>query len=397
MSGSSNLSQNSYTSNTQLPSLTPLRGIAALWVVLYHYSVQCLPNLDATAYTHLIHKGYLAVDMFFMLSGFVMTHVYHRAFLANISGHYRSFLTARIARIYPLHVLILLLFVATAAASKLADHSTVSTLPHIPLQGAGSVSAFVANVFMVQGLDAGDLSWNYPSWSISVEFIAYLLFPFALPAIWRASRGARVAIALLLLALLAVLAVHTQDNFDQWDGPITLLRCLPEFVLGTLLYCEFRAKSPYSILERDVSAFGVLLAVVLCLHVNASDFLIACLFAFLILAAVSNRGLFARFINTPALIWLGDISYSLYLIHGLVQLVMTELLTRFGVRSNADLSMGRSFALMLLMLAVCLVAANFSYFWFEKGCRRYVRDLLDSRQKLAPAPAPIRSRHQANS
>jgi peptidoglycan/LPS O-acetylase OafA/YrhL len=80
----------------QLPSLTPLRGLAAIWVVIYHYSVQCFPNLDAAHYTHFIGKGYLAVDMFFMLSGFVMTHVYYRAFSdsESVKLNYRSFLVA---------------------------------------------------------------------------------------------------------------------------------------------------------------------------------------------------------------------------------------------------------------------------------------------------------------
>lgn len=69
-------------SNRQLPALTPLRGIAALWVVLYHYcgTAQYLPNLDITPHSYIVSKGYLAVDIFFMLSGFVMAHVYHRAF-----------------------------------------------------------------------------------------------------------------------------------------------------------------------------------------------------------------------------------------------------------------------------------------------------------------------------
>ncbi len=174
----------------QLPSLTSLRGLAALWVVLYHFSVQCFPNLDATPYTHIIHKGYLAVDLFFMLSGFVMTHVYHRAFSESVTRHYRGFFVARIARIYPLHVLILLLFVATAVASQwTTGTATIGSIRDIPLQGSESVSALVANLFMLQGLDAGKLSWNYPAWSISVEFMAYLLFPFALPAIWARPIG----------------------------------------------------------------------------------------------------------------------------------------------------------------------------------------------------------------
>jgi peptidoglycan/LPS O-acetylase OafA/YrhL len=87
----------------QLPSLTPLRGVAALWVVLYRYcgTAQFLPNLDITPHSYLISKGYLAVDMFFILSGLVMAHVYRRAFSEGVGEHYRGFLVARIARLAP--------------------------------------------------------------------------------------------------------------------------------------------------------------------------------------------------------------------------------------------------------------------------------------------------------
>jgi peptidoglycan/LPS O-acetylase OafA/YrhL len=149
--------------NRQLPSLTPLRGIAALWVVLYHYTAQYFPNLDITNYTQVIGKGYLAVDIFFMLSGFVMTHVYHRAFSESITNNYKNFLVARFARLYPLHVFILLLFVATALSANLAASAFTGASRSIPAEGPRSFMALFANIFMVQGLEAGKLSWNYPS------------------------------------------------------------------------------------------------------------------------------------------------------------------------------------------------------------------------------------------
>jgi peptidoglycan/LPS O-acetylase OafA/YrhL len=376
---------------SQLPALTSLRGLAALWVVLYHYSVQCLPNLDATPYTDLIHKGYLAVDMFFMLSGFVMTHVYHRAFSESVTRHYRSFLIARIARIYPLHLLILLMFVATAVASSLMAGAPSASIHSIPLRGSESVTAFIANVFMLQGLDASNLSWNYPAWSISVEFIAYLLFPFALPAIWHASDKAKFLVAIVLFALLVLLAYLTTGNFDQWDGPITLLRCIPEFILGTLLYCAFRSAKKESLLDRDAVAFGTLAFIIVCLHVGAPDLLIICLFALLILTAVLNAGSFSKFASAHPLIWLGDISYSLYLIHGFVQFVTTKLLGRFGIQNHADLSINDSLALMLLMVGICLAAAHLTYFGVEIGCREYLRGFFGVGKRKRPAPVILRS------
>jgi peptidoglycan/LPS O-acetylase OafA/YrhL len=379
------------SANGQLPSLTALRGVAAFWVVLYHYSVQCLPNLDVVPHTYLIHKGYLAVDMFFMLSGFVMTHVYHRAFSESVTRHYRSFLVARIARIYPLHLLILVLFVATAMAARLTSGATLGALRNVPLQGSESVSAFFANVFMVQGLDAGNLSWNYPSWSISVEFMAYLLFPLALPAIWRASGKAKIAMALFFVALLALLAFLTEGNFDQWDGPITLLRCLPEFILGTLLYCAFRAARPGSFLGRDAAVFGILLIIVFGLHAGAPDLLITCLFAGLVLTAVLNTGSFSALANLSPLIWLGDISYSLYLVHGFVQFLTTRLLGHFGIHDHADLSIYSSLVLIVLMIIVSVAVAHLTYFGIEIGCRQYLRDLLGVKPKKQLVPAMVRS------
>jgi peptidoglycan/LPS O-acetylase OafA/YrhL len=375
--------------NGQLPSLTSLRGLAALWVVLYHYSVQCFPNLDAVTYSHLIHKGYLAVDMFFMLSGFVMTHVYHRAFSQSIASHYRSFMVARIARLYPLHLLILILFVATALSWQLMSSATTGSPVGIPLRGPESISAFVANIFMLQGLDAGQLSWNYPAWSISVEFMAYLAFPFALPAIWRAPRYAQLALALVLFAGLAGFAFLSKDNFDQWDGPIVLLRCMPEFLLGSLLYCVFRSGVPNSWLNSDIAALGIVAITISCLQFGAADFLIVWLFAALILIAVVNTGVFAKVANVAPLIWLGEISYSLYLIHGFVQFVASKLITAAGVRHPADLSIGYSLALMLVMIGICLVSANASYFGVEVVWRRYLRDLLGVRQTNRAEPVAV--------
>src|SRR5690242_13441536 len=128
----------------QLQSLTPMRGMAALWVVLYHYGSQYLPALQAGRYTHLLDKGYLAVDLFFMLSGFVLTHVYWRAFTGPVRGSYGKFLLARVARLYPLHLFVLSLFIATALASRAVEYATTGTFEAIALDGARSFTALLA-------------------------------------------------------------------------------------------------------------------------------------------------------------------------------------------------------------------------------------------------------------
>ena len=358
-----------------------------MWVVFYHYSAIYFPRLDIGDYSNLIAKGYLAVDLFFMLSGFGMTHVYYRAFSESITQNYRNFLVARVARLYPLHLLVLFLFLATALTSQLLVYMRTGSFHGIPLKGTRSFGAFVANLFMLQGLAAGKLSWNYPAWSISIEFIAYLGFPFALPAIWRANDAVKFALALALLAVLGLLAYVTKDDFNQWNGPITLFRCLPEFVLGTLLYCAYRGGRYAVALRQDFVAFGLVAAAILSLHLGGPDLLTVVLFAGLILAAVSNSGIFARVINVTPLVWLGDISYSLYLIYRFVQFLAAKLLDSFGLYDRSNLSISLSLVLLMEMLAACLISAAITYFSVEIAWRRYLRNFLGSGADSARSPA----------
>jgi peptidoglycan/LPS O-acetylase OafA/YrhL len=364
----------------QLQSLTPLRGIAALWVVLYHYTAQYLPALHADRFTHLVDKGYLAVDLFFMLSGFVLTHVYWRVFTEPVRGSYGRFLLARIARLYPLHLFVLSLFLATALASRAVEYATTGTFESLSLEGARSLTALAANIFMLQGLKASELSWNYPAWSISVEFIAYLGFPLALPWIWRARRTVKVVLALMLVAALVWVAGLTDDDFDQWDGPLTLLRCVPEFLIGSLLYAAFAGRSWSSVFRRDAILFALVAALVLLLHRGTSDLLVILLFPPLILAAVANKGRAAALLNTAPLVWLGEVSYSLYLFHGLVQFVTTQLLDAAGHDSRDDLSTAASFGIMTVMLVASLLCARYAHHGVEKAGRRRLRLLFGAWQ-----------------
>src|SRR3712207_4540408 len=94
--------------STYLTTLTPLRGIAALIVVIFHCNIMVNPFLPA-GYTHLIDNGWLWVDFFFILSGFILSYVYGESFEKGFSGSaYKKYLKARVARVYPLHLFTLL-------------------------------------------------------------------------------------------------------------------------------------------------------------------------------------------------------------------------------------------------------------------------------------------------
>jgi peptidoglycan/LPS O-acetylase OafA/YrhL len=260
------------------------------------------------------------------------------------------------------------------------DFAATGALTPIPLEGARSLDALIANLFLLQGLRASALSWNYPTWSISIEFMAYLAFPFVLPWILRAGHSGKLAFAAFLAAALLWLAYLTHGNFDQWDGPLALIRCVPEFLLGTLLYDVVRTRTGTFHSLPAIAVLAVLLTLAAAVHMNAPDFVVVLLFAVLIPVAAVSRGVATDLLNSRPLTWLGNISYSLYLIHGLVEFVATILLARaLGIVDPKDLPAGRAFVLMAVMLGVSLILAYYSYCYIEKTGRRYLRDALGVR------------------
>jgi peptidoglycan/LPS O-acetylase OafA/YrhL len=369
----------------QLASLTPLRGIAALWVVLFHFCWY-LSAIHPERYTRAVYKGYLAVDMFFVLSGFVISHVYKAGFARGVTGHrYRNFLKARVARLYPLHITVLLLFVVSAVAERAATYALKGSFEPIPLVGERSLSGLLANLVMLQGLWASKLSWNDPSWSISLEFLAYLLFPLIFPVLWRASPIGRAGIGGLLLAVLVWLAYCTDDYFNQWNGAYAILRCLPEFLVGSLLYSVYRSRAFASVLATDYAFLAVLFPLGGLLHLGAPDLGIIALFPLLILTAVRNTGYCARLLNSAPLLWLGDISYSLYLLHWFVLFLVTEFTALIPRIDLASLPLGTSLSLMAAMIGVSLTLATLSFRCVEVTGRRWLRERLDVRRPVAIA------------
>src|SRR5690348_79706 len=163
-----------------LPSLTPLRGIAALYVVLFHLT---RAGADPSVPGFFL-RGYLGVDLFFILSGFVLAHVYAREFLADRSGRaIGAFLWTRVARLYPVHIFVLGVLVIGHAAR---DMPTLTLLGNFLL---------ILVPWPVEPL-------NSMAWSLSAEWYAYLLFPVMIGWLWRCD--ARIAAALCVALLLGL-------------------------------------------------------------------------------------------------------------------------------------------------------------------------------------------------
>jgi peptidoglycan/LPS O-acetylase OafA/YrhL len=272
---------------------------------------------------------------------------------------------------------VLLLFVATAIAERAATYALWGPFQPIPLVGERSLSGFFANLVMLQGLWARELNWNDPAWSISVEFLAYLLFPLFFPLLRRTGPVGKSAIAGLLASVLGWLAYRTGDYFNQWNGAYAIVRCLPEFIAGSLLYSAYQGGVYASVLSNDLTLAAVLLLLGALLHVAAPDLAIIALFPLLILTAVLNESQFARLLNSRPLVWLGNVSYSLYLLHWFVLFVTIEVVRLLPGRDLASMSLVGSLALMATLIALSLALATLTHPFIEVAGRRWPRGRLD--------------------
>jgi peptidoglycan/LPS O-acetylase OafA/YrhL len=323
-------------------------------VVMYHFRKEFGSALALDQYTKLFALGWIWVDFFFVLSGFVMAYVYAPMFAAHVGrGGYAGFLLRRLGRVYPLHLATLLLFVPTELA-KLVVHSNAE-----PAFSHNTLFSILTNLLLVQAWHIHPANtWNQPSWSISAEFAAYLLFPFLallLPQV-RAASGIVVAVlCLAALALIDTLHGSLDVSFD-WG----VARCLPSFALGMLL-CRWHA-APADRLKAAVASdavlAGTLLATLLLLHLGVEGVPIVALFCVLTLSASLNAGRVGAFLAAGPLHWLGVLSYSIYMVHGLVQRGWQFAFDRFGPISTPAAVLALA---ALLALTVAISAVTYRY------------------------------------
>lgn len=289
-----------------LRSLTSFRFFAAYWVFLFHLRSRI--DHESTWFWDIVENGARGVDFFFILSGFVIFHVYERQI---VSGRFsfRNYMVKRFARIYPLHLVMLLVFLALAIGG---DHRIQGVLASVSLLHAW-------------GLTDG-LVLNGPSWTLSAEMFVYLVFgvvAFRSPPTWL------LAAAFLVTALCAhafsLQIGKTAFIHLTWDyGSI---RILPLFILGMLLKRLLPLVSP-----TLAAAMGVLGIAAFCwVASREAGYEILVPFVLLIVAGAGLSDLPMLPTNSRLLVHLGEISYSTYMIHILVISIWFDYLPKLGL------------------------------------------------------------------
>ena len=355
---------------SEIKAITGLRGAAAVYVMIYHYAIGMPLSNPATT---LIAHGYLAVDLFFVLSGFVMALNYGRMFRSGCSMPvYLRFLGRRIARVYPLYA------VATVAVCVLVALGGLD-LPHV-----ADIPAVVGlNLLMVQSWGLA-VSLDGPAWSISAEWAAYLLFPVILtPCLFRRAWSAW-AVGVACVAALAVLCAlppglnhkpFPEMLLDLHESAFGLpvLRCLPEFALGVLAF-RLSATPPGLALARSSwMAAAVCGAILALLMLPRTDFAVVLLFPLLVLCLMSDRHAPGRLLASRPFMMLGELSYSIYLTHDLMGGLLGRVHEAIGAMGWPH---AQSYAAGV-GIVLTLLCAYLSYTLIELPGRRWLRQVFE--------------------
>lgn len=381
--------------------LDSIRGIAATSVVIHHLLL--MPTFLA-AFPHnawidcsFFRSAWLLVDLFFVLSGIVMS-------LSYVDGDFerfslREFMVRRLARVYPLHIVMLLanLLFRLLRISLVVAGIVVAAPTAFEVNNAYS---FLLNLLLLHSMGFIDyLSWNAPSWSISVEFYTYLVFGLIVLIAQRMRSIAwfyALSGILVVGSLIVIVFVLGKESLGlQTDFGI--LRCFVSFFLGVLTVRAVRSlpETPGPATQGALQALAMTASVVLVSIVEAipaASFLAPLTFALFLgsLLAFPQALLVPRILVARPLVWLGRRSYSIYMVHALVVLFAEYFVRAIGPRTIATLDSiwaGLPASLNLAVsLAAVLAVSHLTYIYIEIPGGRFLRNLLGSRPDFAPSP-----------
>ena len=384
--------------------LTGIRFVAAFWVLLYHLQdpLDRIGVMDIPVFSEVVRVGRLGVDLFFALSGFIITHTYLTRMGSRLAiGAAASFWWLRLARIYPVH-LVMLNIAGIAVVAQAWITGVEKDRPWL------NPWDYVSNLLLIQEWGPHpERGWNVVAWSLSMEWLAYLVFPVLVLLLYALHR--KVPTWVLLIAWWVALAPLL------WRGSLTLdpyytdlwgsvIRVLTEFTAGAITYLIVLRLIPSGAsdatprVERVATAVSVAMPLLVVAGafflgnwttaqspITLSDpdaeplppyfhlWLVPPLIVWIGALALSRRGQ-ARWLGTDTLILGGVVSYSLYMTH----------LVWFGVWRAGMNAIGIESGPIYALSVVLAIAGAFVVAWLmwrivEEPCRRWMRGLAGVR------------------
>jgi peptidoglycan/LPS O-acetylase OafA/YrhL len=343
--------EHAHTHGDMFLSLEGLRGVLAIAVMFGHFNV-----IDVLARFGLAFNFQLAVDLFFMLSGCVLTH---SNYVATNKVDARSFTIKRFARLYPLHLITLVL------AAALFAH-----------QGkAFDAWGIARNVFLLHGDNYEHPMYNGPSWSIAVEFWCSIGFLFVV----RRATSARVVERRLWLAASAILVgisaallhwvVFDDPTGTFWPGWGNYLRGVAGFCVGILAYHLLPVLRRLSGRALQLIGWAAAVGIAIFFFTRWTPWMGIFVYIFgfgLIASLIANPTMFP-ILASRLCVWLGAISYSVYLLHGVVYAYIIQF---------AGPEFVKGFSGKLVLLPTVLTLAWVTYTALERPAQRLLRRAL---------------------
>ncbi len=373
----------------EIKALSGLRIVAAVWVVLFHFRPlleQASPGFRS-ALAPVLNCGAQGVDLFFILSGFVLTWTYldrmGESWSMRATMH---FLWLRLARVWPVYLVTLHLAAAWIIFTLYVGHE--------PSKVADQLNAvsYVRQLLLVQlwfqpFFDGS--SWDGPAWSISAEWLAYLLFGLLVLVVFRIARATR-AWGLLWLAFAAslpptLLLLATGEFYTPWSW---LPRIVMQFTAGALACAAVRKLQLSDRARRGAGYLSVVLGVAIVgilylldahpiAKVYDSSGLVDVLFVPLVVTLAVGAGTLPRLLSTRVMVYCGHISFSLYMVHELVHTAWNWATAQFEI----VLTPGWSAKLTVVgVLAVALAGAVLLYHCVEEPARLWMRRMVKVRE-----------------
>ena len=353
--------QNSTSSKPEFRDATNLlRGICAFSVLLWHYqnffwnsnvsrfevTRQPFYKIFQIPYT----MGSIGVPMFWCISGLILIHSYQN----SVSPTLQKFFVSRLSRLYPLH-LVTLLVVAALQQISLRTQATYQ------IYSQNDIFHFILNLFFIQswGFENGR-SFNAPSWSVSTEMIVYLIFFYTLGFVKKVKLVGAFGLFLIFSSELT--------SFVHLNKLIFFRECLAYFFLGVSLYYLSDTKL------KTLPNLGISISLLLIIwgSTESQDSHPLLVGALVALFAFFDLTTFTRFLKP--LRRLGDLSYSIFLWHVPIQIALILILEMFEIK----MSIAYSYIFFLIFVSLTYFVGYFSFKYIEQPAQRYLRKKLIS-------------------